>query len=78
MYITLHTVDGKLIAKTPILVDDDGYFYLDPTSHEFDFDCALYGYQEGGVSTDTIEDDDGKVIMKWTVITPDGNIAPQL
>lgn len=78
MHITLYSMDHTPIATVPVIVDDEGYLYVGehPTFH-FEFECALYGYQEGGVSTDTISDMDSDTpFMYWTVHTCDGKTAP--
>lgn len=76
MQIVLQAIDGKHIATAPIVVDSEGYLYVTHPTFGFEFDCALYGYQEGGVSTDTIDDDDGVPFMRWTVQTNAGKTAP--
>ena len=67
MHITLYSMDGAQIAAAPITTDKYGYLHVSHPTFGFEVDCALYGYQEGGVSTDTIDDDDGNPYIRWTV-----------
>ena len=77
MHIELYSTTGELIATAPILVDDAGYLLIEHATFDFEFDCALYGYQEGGVSTDTIDDmDSGEPLMRWAVKTCANKTAP--
>jgi hypothetical protein len=77
MHIELRSTTGELIATAPIIVDADGYLSIEHSTFDFEFDCALYGYQEGGVSTDTIDDmDSGEPLMRWTVKTCANKTAP--
>lgn len=76
MQIVLQAIDGKHIATAPITTDEYGGLCVTHPTFGFEFECALYGYQEGGVSTDTIDDDDGVPFMRWTVQTNAGKTAP--
>jgi hypothetical protein len=77
MQIVLQAIDGKHIATAPITTDEHGYLLIEHHTFDFEFDCALYGYQEGGVSTDIIDDmDSGEPLMRWTVQTSAGKTAP--
>jgi hypothetical protein len=67
MQITLQSMDGAQIAVAPITTDEHGYLYVNHPTFEFEFECALYGYQEGGVSSDTIDNDDGEPYIRWVV-----------
>jgi hypothetical protein len=67
MHITLTTMNGDLIAQVPITTDEHGYLYAAHPTFEHEVDCALYGYQEGGVDADTIEDENGIAYIRWYV-----------
>jgi hypothetical protein len=69
-YIKLSDIKtNEVIAVAEIKMDEYGYLYLDQGStFDFEFECALYGYQEGRVNTDTIDDDDNKPYIRWTII----------
>jgi hypothetical protein len=67
MMIVLFDMAGGHIAQAPITTDKHGYLYVNHPTFEFEFECALYGYQEGGVSTDTIDNDDGEPYIRWVV-----------
>ena len=76
MLITLTDTNGKALACSLVKRDQYGYLVLedDHPTFGFELECALYGYQEGGVSTDTIDDDDGNPYIVWTVEeSPDPN-----
>ena len=70
MMIVLFDMAGGHIAQAPITTDKHGYLHVSHPNPAlaFAFDCALYGYQEGGVSTDTIDEDgDGEPYLRWVV-----------
>lgn len=67
MNLSLYSLNGDLIAQVPITTDEHGYLYAEHPTFEHEVDCALYGYQEGGVDSDTIEDEAGRVYMTWTI-----------
>ncbi len=67
MNLSLYSLGGDLIAQVPITTDEHGYLYASHPTFEHEVDCALYGYQEGGVDSDTIEDEAGRVYMTWTI-----------
>lgn len=67
MKITLKDMSGVVVACAPITTDEHGYLYADHPTFGFEVDCALYGYQDGGVDHDVIEDDDGVPYIQWSV-----------
>ena len=67
MHISLYTMTGELIAQAPVTADEHGYLYATHPTFEHEVDCALYGYQEGGVDSDTIDDEHGTAYMQWVV-----------
>ncbi len=72
MHITLQSMTGELLANAEIVTDKHGYLHADHPTFSFEVECALYGYQEGGVSTDTIADEDGNAYIRWTITTIKG------
>lgn len=70
---------GALIALVPITTDQHGYLYADHPTLSQECEYALYGYQEGRISTDTIDDDDDVPYLVWTIedwhLTDDGAYA---
>ena len=76
MLITLTDTNGKPFATSLVKRDAYGDLVLaeEHPTFNFEFECALYGYLEGGVSTDTIDDDDGKPYIVWVIEeSPDPN-----
>lgn len=73
MQIILSNLDGSVIAQAPVTVDEHGYLYVNPDddAYAFEFDCALYGFQEGQTSTGNFTDDNGDVCAHWTVTGDD-------
>ena len=67
MKISLLNMQGESIATAPITTDKHGYLYATHPTFGFEVECALYGYQEGGVDSDTIDDEDGNPYMQWRV-----------
>lgn len=67
MLIVLANLDGSEIARAPIITDAHGYLYVYPLSHQFEFSCALYGYQEGREDCGFFTDDDGERCAQWRV-----------
>ena len=67
MHITLTLMNGDLLAQVPVTTDEYGYLYAAHPTFEHEVDCALYGYQEGGVDSDTIEDEAGRAYIRWSV-----------
>jgi hypothetical protein len=67
MHITLYSMDGAQIAKVPVTTDEHGYVFADHPTFYFEVEIALCVHREGGVSTDTIDDDDGNPYIRWTV-----------
>lgn len=69
MMIILFSMDGGHIAQAPITTDEYGGLCVTHPNPAlaFAFECALYGYQEGGVSEDTIDDDEGEPYIQWVV-----------
>lgn len=67
MQIVLTNLDGSEIARAPITTDAHGYLYVDHPTFQFEMDCALYGYQEGRVSHDSIVDDNDAPYVLWRV-----------
>lgn len=65
--INLRDMKGELIASVPITRDEYGYLWAEHPTFEFELECALYGYQEGGVHADTIDDENGKPYIQWAV-----------
>lgn len=66
MHIDLKSMTGEIIARVPVTQDEHGYLYAEHASLQFEVDCALYGYQEGGVNSDTIEDSQtGDPYVQW-------------
>jgi hypothetical protein len=58
---------GALIASMNVQKNEFDELLLQsghPTL-SFEFDCALYGLQEGGVNHDSIDDDDGNPYINW-------------
>lgn len=70
MKIILRDMDGAKLAEGKIFEDRHGYLYISERASAFDFelDVALYGYQEGRISSDTIDDDNGMPYIQWEVI----------
>jgi hypothetical protein len=68
MHITLTTMQGDAIAQVPVTTDEHGYLYADHATLGHEVECALYGYQEGGINTDVIEDENGVAYIRWSVI----------
>jgi hypothetical protein len=68
--IILQHLDGEEIARAAITEDEHGYLYCDAdgTGYEFEFECALYGYQEGQVSTGYYTDDNNEPSARWVVV----------
>lgn len=67
MKISLLNMQGESIALVPVTTDKHGYLYATHPTFQFECDCALYGYQDGGVDADTIDDADGVPYMQWRV-----------
>ena len=67
MNITLSRINGETVAVIPVTTDKHGYLYASHPTFQFEVDCALYGFQEGQVSSDTIDDDDGTPYAKWFI-----------
>jgi len=68
MHITLHTMSGELLAQVPITTDKHGYLYATHPTFYVEVEIALYGYQEGQVNSDTIDDcDTDTPYMQWHV-----------
>ena len=69
MNITLSRITGETVAVIPITTDEHGYLYAEHPTLQFEVDCALYGFQEGRVSSGTIDDQfpEGAPVMTWTV-----------
>ena len=68
MHISLRTMKDEPIALVPITTDEHGYLYATHPILTFEVECALYGYQEGRVESDTLEDADGNPYMIWRII----------
>lgn len=68
MHISLRTLQDEPIALVPVTTDKHGYLYAAHPTFQFECDCALYGYQDGGVDADTIEDQNGNPYMQWKVV----------
>jgi hypothetical protein len=66
MHIILSTLQGDTIARIRVRTDKNGYLHATHPTFQFEVDCALYGYQDGGVSSDTIDDDDTPY-MRWSI-----------
>ena len=58
---------GALIASMNVQKNkfDELRLQSDHPTLSFEFDCALYGLQEGGVNHDSIDDDDGNPYINW-------------
>jgi hypothetical protein len=67
MNITLQKPSGETVAVVPVVADEHGYLYAEHPVYAFEVDCALYGFQDGGVSSDAIEDADGSAYMFWSI-----------
>ena len=67
MHITLTTMQGNTIAQVPVTTDEHGYLYAEHPTFDHEVECALYGYQEGGVNADTIEDENGIAYIRWSI-----------
>jgi len=68
MRVILYSTTGEPVAQAPVRVDNHGYLHATHPTFQFEVDCALYGYQEGGVDCDTIEDKEDKTYMTWRVV----------
>ena len=58
---------GALIASMNVRKNEFNELWLQswhPTL-SFEFDCALYGLQDGGVNHDSIDDEDGNPYINW-------------
>lgn len=67
MQITLRDMKGAVVTRVPVTQDEHGYLYAQHPTFGFEVDCALYGYQDGGVSVDVITDDDNHPYMIWEI-----------
>lgn len=67
MRIVLTSPAGDIVALVPITTDEYGYLYANHPTFSFEVECALYGYQDGQVMRDSIDDDDGKPYIFWAV-----------
>jgi hypothetical protein len=79
MHIIFTSMTGEWIATIPLAADRLGYLYPAtevahlPTSSDGstlidDVEVALFGYQDGGVDTDTIDNfDTGEPYIRWTI-----------
>lgn len=67
MRVILYTLSGEPVAQAAVKVDAHGYLHATHPTFQFEVDCALYGYQEGGVDCDTIDDDDTPY-MTWRMV----------
>ena len=58
---------GALIASMNVQKNkfDELQLQSEHPTLSFEFDCALYGLQEGGVNHDSIDDDDGNPYINW-------------
>lgn len=69
MLIRLSTRDLGTLSTASVRIDENGHHYVDHHgSWVHEFECALYGYLEGGVDHDTIDDDDGSPYIHWQII----------
>jgi hypothetical protein len=67
MRIKLTSLDGDIVALVPITLDEYGYLYAHHPTFSFEVECALYGYQDGQVMHDSIDDDNGDPYIFWAV-----------
>lgn len=61
------------IAATFVIEEHAAYWVVDfdsPVYKTYDFmiDCALYGLNEGQVTSDSYDDDDGKPLANWALL----------
>jgi len=61
------------IAATQVIDDNFAYWVVDfesPVYKTYDFmiDCALYGLNEGQVTFDTYDNDDGEPLCEWALL----------
>ena len=67
MKILLQGMDDTLVAFVQITKDKSGYLYAEHPTFQDECEAALYGYQDGGINGDTIQDEDGVDYMKWHI-----------
>lgn len=67
MKILLQGMDDTLVAFVQITKDKSGYLYAEHPTFQDECEAALYGYQDGGINGDTIQDEDGVDYMKWYI-----------
>jgi hypothetical protein len=67
MKILLQGMDDTFVAFVQITKDDHGYVYAEHPTFQFECEIALYGYQNGVMVGEPIEDIDCVAYMKWAI-----------
>lgn len=65
--LTLFSIDGKQLAAVKVQETEDGVLYADHPTFYFEVEIALCVHREGGVDTDTIDDENDVPYIRWTI-----------